>query len=223
MPEYAGRKFACGCGRVMTVPLPAAPDEEVTYEIAAEQSPPAQHSVHPPAIDRAKRVLAYARPTTAPAQVIADLAPTRQDLNLPAALIVFGAAFTAIKLCWGATTSGEIAGALGTMGLRFTWEIGVTLFAIIVAAKLLDVCFGTIGLAILKVGAIAIGPLGAWFLVCTIIPSDSGAILGYMLSVAMYWWLFAYLFELDVRETLICVVLATAFPWLSYLALWKLI
>ena len=221
-PEYAGRKFACGCGHMMTVPPPAAPDEEATYEIAADQAPAVQHSIDPPASGPATRVLAYARPGQAAVQVIADVAPTQRDLYTPVALILFGAALTALKVCWGATTSGEIARALGTIGLRFIWEIGVTLFAIVIAAKLLDVCFGTIGLAILKIGAIAIGPLGAWFFLWTIFPNDSGAVLGYMLSVAMYWWLFAYLFELDFRETLICVLLATAFRWLSYLLLWKL-
>ena len=216
----------------MEVPPPPPPDEEVTYDLAPDQPAPARLQIRTEVIGAAagpaatagaaQRVLAYQNPGVRAAETVEQFNPRQRDFYLPISLIVVGAMITFIKLCWGATTPGEIARALGQVGIHFAWEIIVTLVAIVVSAKLLDVGFGTVGLAILKLGAIAIGPLGLWYLVWLAVPTASGGVVGYMLSVGLYWWLFSYLFELDFRETLICVTIATLFRWMSYYLLWQL-
>jgi hypothetical protein len=209
----------------MEVPPPPPPDEEVTYDLAPDQPPAARVQIKTDVVGAGagpQRVLAYQNPGTHAAERIEEYNPRQRDYYLPISLIIVGALIVFIRLCWGATTPRQIAVALGQVGIHFAWEILVTLVAIVVSAKLLDISFGTIGLAILKLGALAIGPLGLWYLIWLAVPSDSGGVVGYLLSVPLYWWLFSYLFELDFRETLICVTIATLFRWLSYFMLWKI-
>lgn len=132
-----------------------------------------------------------------------------KDFYLPMGLVIFGALVVFAYSMWEANAAGTFIGVLKYIGFYVTWNLSITLVGIFIAAKVEDIGFGEISQAILKLAAIVLGPAGIESLLEWIIGGQSGGFVGFFVSLGVYWWLFSYLFELDFRETFICVLLIT--------------
>lgn len=212
---HAGRKLTCRCGQVLSVP--AQPDPG-TYELESDAA--SGHTPPQPASAPA-RVLPYQQQGVRYATPIEVLGMERiRDLYLPIVTISLSVVTLALREAVTSGAPSPLADAIKYLGVLVVWKVSVLMLAIVVASKLLDVGFGFVPLAVLKVGAIALGPLAVWSAIgWTFGGAPSAEVVGWMFSIPVYWGLFSYLFELDFRETLICVVLTTLLNWLAFMVI----
>jgi hypothetical protein len=88
-------------------------------------------------------------------------------------------------------------------------------------AQLTGISFGPLSTATLKLGALAVFPHAVIFFVELIFLLQFHAtLLGWLVSAAVVWGLFVWLFDLDYREALICAGATTVLRWFSYLVFW---
>jgi hypothetical protein len=225
-----GKCKSCGTGMVIPAPQAqeedvydiAGDDSSPPAQIAVAAETPAPVVPLP-----AGPVLSYSSPV--PRRVQAAKKPGEFDpfdhfegnrfknLYFPLILIVGTAAFNVIAEAFlkGNATSG-IALASGRMVGKLLIEIPCMLIACLLAVKVLDAAFGPLGPAILKLSAIALAPdaiMDSLILIAFLFGRASGspinmlvdvgiaAILGWILSLAFYFWLFMYFFELEFGDT----------------------
>jgi hypothetical protein len=144
-----------------------------------------------------------------------------KDLLVPAILVLAGTLATYARLGVFTGSREEIVRAFGRVGAYASWNIVLMLIGIILAAKVLDVGFGLVPQALLKLAALTLGPLGVWQIVAHACGGAMpGEIIGWIVSVPIYWWLFAWLFELDFRETMVCLLVITLLRWCAVTAYW---
>jgi len=223
-------KCPCGTVFTVPQDAPSAADPaDNLYQPAPLQkkAPPPAKPVSPPpvaAIPAATKVLDY---RTAPQETLAR--PTdhvalddpfegnkRKNLYIPIALIL-GA--TAANFCARAfllhDASAGIKNASIDMTLRLIVDIPTMLLGCVLAVKLLDTAFGPLGPAILKLSSIALAPeaLAALSIVIGSLLGRSalvagfstgsllGSLIGWALSLLLYFWLFIYYFDLEWSET----------------------
>ena len=226
--QHAGKRGKCkACGAMVSIPAPTAPaQEDDLYDFAPQAGVPAA-SPHPAPLPQAvaaeRPVLAYSGPAPRRANRAADFDPSDpfegnkfKNLYLPLALIVVTALFNLFSdaaLSHNASF-GLIVASLKMVG-KLAIEIPIMLIACLLAVKLLDAAFGPLLPAIIKLSAIALVPdavsdliVLAAFLIARAspnprnIPVDTtlGLILGWFLSLIVYFWLFMYFFELNLGE-----------------------
>ncbi len=192
----------------------APADESETYDLADDPAPPdasdlaAPRSL-PPAVPAAPAapVLNYGGGRAQPRQPIEDLiegSPVK-DFYLPIALCLVGTAVLYGRAAWGADSLRQFTSAVGLVAAYVVWNLVVMLVGIVIAAKLADVGFGGVTQALLKLAALTVAPLAAGVLAHAIVGGIWGEFAALAVSTPVYWWLFAYLFDLDFRETMICV------------------
>ena len=88
-------------------------------------------------------------------------------------------------------------------------------------AQFSGITFGPLSTATIKLAAIAVAPHAVIFLFELIFKHEfHGALLGWLVSGAVVWWLFCYLFDLDFQEALICAGVTTVLRWFTYLVYW---
>lgn len=145
-----------------------------------------------------------------------------KNLYIPLALILGATAATILaRTFFLHNASAGIKDATLDMALRLIVDIPTMLLACILAVKLLDTAFGPVGPAILKLSSIALAPeglsalsimIGSLLGHTTLAAGISsgwllGALIGWVLSLVLYFWLFIYYFDLEWGETWRLVIL----------------
>ena len=116
------------------------------------------------------------------------------------------------------------------MVIKLAVEIPVMLIACLLAVKILDAAFGPLGPAIIKLSAIALAPDAVQDLIVLVayvighasgnprnIPVDTilGVIIGWVISLIVYFRLFMYFFDLELGEAYRLII----FVWFVRLVL----
>jgi hypothetical protein len=228
--EHAGRKLACGCGQVLTVPAhpPDAPQE---YGLADEpESPPAGaplpvEPVMPANPPQPAPVLAYdarhARHKFALGEGFWD---RLRDLWLPVGLIGLSTIVITISCAWVLwNTAASKPQLLASVSIRLGWDVMITMIVGTFLAWLLDTGLGEVPTALLKLSAIAMARFAIWAIFGLTSRSVVGDMVGFLLSLPPLLFLISYLFELDFRDTFFAVCLLTLVRWVSYFGMWKLL
>jgi hypothetical protein len=234
-PELAGRRVRCAkCAAIMTAPdfPPVDEEEDDLYELVPESRPARsvaeyefQHDELPAQATVIAKPQAVAYRAIAPqlarkAELDNYIGDLKKDLYLPAALLLVGAGieFTRALLMARAGTN-TLAYASIYVGLSLAINTTVMLIGVLIAAKSLGISFGPIGTAILKLCAISIAPAALSSLLTLLFPGFSAALIGWALSLALYFALISYLFELDGQETWYCVLIIGLTRFILSLAL----
>jgi hypothetical protein len=224
--QHAGKRGKCKvCGAIVAIPTPAQPaQEDDLYDFAPGANVPAPQPAPLPQVAAAEPpVLAYSRLAPKRAGQAARFDPSDpfegnkfKNLYLPLALIAGTALFNFLTegLSSHNATVGMVAASV-QMVIKLVVEIPVMLIACLLAVKLLDAAFGPLGPAIIKLSAIALVPDAAQDLIILAayvighasgnpreIPVDTmlGAIIGWVLSLIVYFRLFIYFFDLELGE-----------------------
>jgi hypothetical protein len=232
-PEYSVKRVKCSCGSVFVAPAKPEAAEEDEYDIAPDPAAPPKPSrpapmaaTQPP---QAKPVVAYR--SAAPKAVAR---PGRMELDdpwegdkfrnlyFPAALVVGASLFNIIVSAYFLKDASlGLRNASIKMAMSLLVEIPVMLLACVLAVKLLDAAFGPLGPAILKLSSIALAPdalqwllilIGLWIggsggLSSLNVGGVLGALLGWILSLVLYFWLFTYYFDMTVGEAYRLIIL----------------
>ncbi len=146
-----------------------------------------------------------------------------KNLYLPIVLVLLGCAAVFGRLMYFGfyDRRTDAAGAWSWTGFTLVWNIGVMLLGAYAIARFTGIAFGPLSTAAVKLGAIAVAPHAVIFLFELIfLRQFHGTLLGWLASGALAWWLFAYLFDLDFQEALICAGVTTVMRWFSYLVYW---
>ena len=224
-PHYAGRALSCRCGHTMS-----APSAE-TYDLADEETSSARYVLMvddagvpslepappraPPVEETSSLPYEIAKRNEAQALRASWIEGSKvKDLIIPALLVLCGTMATYARMGVFTGTREEVVRAFGRVGAYASWNIVLMLVGIILAAKVLDVGFGLVPQALLKLAALTLGPLGVWQAVAQACGGGVvGEIIGWLISVPVYWWLFGWFCDLDFRETMICFLLITMRRW----------
>lgn len=132
-----------------------------------------------------------------------------KSFYLPIAMIAAGMLFRLGQLLLS-SRAGGLAVALGMVGFEIVLGVAIMLLGALIAATVLNVNFGSVGHAALKLCAIAICATAVGHFVASIdkIPDGiTGPIVALHIMILMYWGLFSYLFDLDLQETIMSVAL----------------
>jgi hypothetical protein len=121
--------------------------------------------------------------------------PPAKDYKIPAALIAIGICIelTSALLLGGPHALTRI---LVTLPLTLLVQIAIGIAACLITSKIMGTAFGYAGSAILKLAAVFLFPAA----VAAYIP-----VIGWIVSLLLYWGLLEWLFELDVIESLVFV------------------
>ena len=133
------------------------------------------------------------------------------DLYLPLILIAVGFVAAVVHRTYIAQESG-ILGAVVWGVLWVAVSLPAYLLGIIATSKIMQIGFGPLHLALLKLAAIALGPKAMGLMAGNLLNmvDDSGLmsmLMGSVTEIVLYWILFAVLFSLDVTEWVVCIVL----------------
>lgn len=194
------------------------PDESDVYDLSPSSAQIA--AAEPPAA----KVLSYQRPNTANVQVaqtVIEGTPIK-DFWLPIGLIAFGTIGVFIHAFDLAPEADTFYVAVRSLGLDLTWNVVLMLIGIVIAAKMLDIGFGRVEQALLKLAAAALGPAGLAGIIAAITGGVSGEVVGFFVSVPLYWWLFSYLFDLDFPDAFISLLLISILKF-GAAVLWALL
>jgi ribosomal protein S27E len=249
--RHAGKKGKCrDCGTLLTIPVPVAREAENNlYDIA-----PAEEArvVNPPPLTviPGAPVLAYSGPQPRRAVRKGEFDPTDpfegnkfKNLYVPLTLIVCTAIFNFVAAMAGNRDARmSMMGASIAMVATLAVEIPVMLIACWLAVKFMDAAFGPLVSAVIKLSAIALAPdavSDAMVLVAVLIGRASGnfvdlavdvglgKVIGWVLSLILYFWLFVYFFELTVGEAYRVIIFVwfvrMVFTWMivmTFLSVW---
>ncbi|CAN5440464.1 hypothetical protein BH09PLA1_BH09PLA1_35990 [soil metagenome] len=157
------------------------------------------------------RPVAYrslARPEARTNEIDNYIGSRKKDLYFPAALILVGTIIEFIRaILIARSPSTGLAYASVYVGVSLIVNTTIMLIGVLLAAKFIGISFGPVGTAILKLCAIAIGPGALVSLISILFPGTSGQAIGMLLSAVLYYTLIAALFELDIQETIWCVII----------------
>ena len=225
----------------MTSSVAPPQEEDALYDIAPGDEKPAPRPPQPNAIQAVVavpqkkpvgKILGYGRKIGVESEILSGAkrgdiddiweGNKLKNLYLPIALIVIACAvdFTVGAFFSGNATTGMNFAAMD-LGVRVGVSVPIMLIACFAAVKLLDVSFGPIGPAILKLTSIAIAPFAVLSLLTlagillggahnAILGGLYGLLLGWAASLILYWWLFHYYFDLQFAEVLKVVLIVWA-------------
>lgn len=240
-PELTNKKAKCKCGAVITVPdlsapppsdddPPALPDEGIFdfIENAPEVASPRAEAM------RAAVAVPVAAPAAKKKSAAAGVLPYRngptqrernrekermgsihspvRDVYVPIALIIgsFVAYFTYLFMSGEATNGSSIVFYGVTMAVLFAVKTVFMIGGAFIVASLASVSFGPFSTAILKLAAVAVTPDIAGELIdATGIP-----MLGWGVSLMLYWILVAQLFNMGADEAWMVVLLFGVLRWI---------
>ena len=121
------------------------------------------------------------------------------DWILPPILIALGVMLHFLHASYfGADAVQGILGTIIAVGVRIVLWVPLLVFVLFAAAKLFDMSFGPLGLALFKLMGIALLPGAASDLISAAIPG--GFIIGFTVAVIIYWVLLTVLFSLDALD-----------------------
>jgi hypothetical protein len=230
-PELANKKVKCKCGAVMVVPDLSANSDDELYDIADEpkQAMPVAKPVGTAVsvalggsaaatVPGKPRVLAYKSGPTAREREAARTSvftDMYRDVYVPTGLIVASfVAFTVFTVFFdSAGAAGAAFYALG-MGVVFFFKTLLMIGAAFILAPLLGVSFGPLWTAILKLAAVAMAPDVLATIITESIGVTGAGILANSIALAFYWFLIAYLFQLDASEAWYVVIGFAVLRWL---------
>jgi hypothetical protein len=233
-PEYSAKRVKCSCGGVFVAPAEPDAAESDEYDIAPDAAVaprplrPQAVSAAPPQPLQPKSVVAYrsapAKSPARPGRVELD-DPFEGDkfrnLYFPAALVLGSTLFNIIVSAYFLKNASlGIRNASIRMCIDLGIELPVMLLACILGVKLLDAAFGPIGPAILKLSSIALAPDALMWLVALVgiwmggsgvpnmlVGGILGLLIGWVLSLILYFWLFTYFFDLTLGEAYRLIIL----------------
>ncbi len=119
-----------------------------------------------------------------------------KERQIPLALLGAGFLLCFVAAWRLATPAHGFAEMVGPLFARLGLQTALLFVGALVTAKLINVSFGAVGSAILKLAAIALFP-GALAAAINI------AFVSWAVAILLYLFLLAYLFDLDLREALI--------------------
>lgn len=123
------------------------------------------------------------------------------DTEIKAPLTILGVSLLAFAIGGFSIGGAEGAGhTLAAVAISLVFNIVLGVVALYIAAAVLQINYGNLGTAVLKLAAIFSAPAAAGLL----IPIE---IVALIVSVVVYWALLAWLFALDARELIISVVI----------------
>jgi DNA-directed RNA polymerase subunit RPC12/RpoP len=142
------------------------------------------------------------------------------DLWLPLGLILIGLAFQIITQLYFSDdpASGLIAAGI-SVGVELAIRIPLLLAAMIIAVKLLDVAFGPLGQALLKLTAVVLGPTAIGLTIAFLIGGIVGLFVGMFIAFVIYWTLLTVLFNLEGIEALYLIFIIWGLEWLISLVM----
>lgn len=236
-----GKKLRCKCGEVFeaAIDLAAGAPETNTYDLSDDPPPPSRVQLSV-ATDPSAPGLpggASGAPTgasTAPSRVLsyaharpAEVAERRarsplKELYLPITLLLLGVAFRVVQVVMETGGPGGFGGAIGLAVVGIVLNVGLTLAAVFVSAKLLGVDFGDFAALVLKVAAVGVlgGAVGAFII--SLSPKDmTGPIVALHVVMILYWILFYSFFEIDVQESLMTVAIILLFHIAAFCIVFK--
>jgi hypothetical protein len=134
----------------------------------------------------------------------ADFSKTR-DIYLPAGLVAAGVIVYVIQMVMGSAGDSETE-AFGRkiVLVSVITDVFLMFVAMMIAVKFLDMAFGGLGPAILKLFAISLGPGAAGEIVAGVVGKNNeimGWVAGGLVALVLYWTLIKVLFNLDAGET----------------------
>jgi 23S rRNA pseudoU1915 N3-methylase RlmH len=232
-PELSGKRVKCKCGSVITVPTIAVEPEE-TYDLAEEPKvavAPVMRAVAAPAIANpgganaaGKRTLNYRSGPTKRDRDAAKLDNTVdkvREVYVPTGLLVVGflmlVGYAFTNFGGGGATVGLYTAYVSVMTILKT--IMMVGFAFIIA-PMLDVSFGGVWTAILKLAAISVFTDGCSAFIDLLAvklagPMGGGGMLSGSIAIGIIWILMAYLFSMDAGDAWLVVILMGIFRWLA--------
>ena len=228
--EHAGKTARCGCGHVLKVP--AALAAPFASPVATPNAPsPLSTPEDVAEVPAFLRMPGTARIDDVPPEVAAEMAALgefaeknineyspRRDKHLPLALLAVGFVLTAID--WGFSMQSHagaaVAGGVLLASAKLVVWMLMTLGGALLAARFAGINFGPIGPALLKLAALSLAPAALGDLATTLLGGD-GAVdrIGLAVTIVAYWFLVAYFFEFDARETGIVVFAITVVKLLT--------
>jgi hypothetical protein len=114
--------------------------------------------------------------------------------------------------------------AVGLILCELVVAVGVMLGGTALAGRILDIDFGSLGRAALKLCATAVFAAGVGSFVAAM-DRDSfsigGLVLAWNLSIILYWIAFAYFFSLELQETVLTVAIVGILQAVFFVALWS--
>ena len=252
-PQYAGRKMRCKCGKVFAPAEPqpaaaaagAAPDfdsydfTEDTAAPAATRAPVHAAATAPAPAAPAPESLAalYGRKSRfAPAEESEpEEGSNLKNIYIPLVLLALGLGLRITQLVyananrankWAAT--GDVAPNPGRAVLLSLCEMviatAIMMGGAFLSAMLLNINFGPVGKAALKLGAIAVFATGlaAWV---AVFDQDRHSVTGLAVAlhivVIIYWIAMAYFFSLELQETLLTVAIISVVQAMGMCVLWR--
>lgn len=224
-------------------PAPAAPRAPAARPAAVHASAPQPEEPMPaPAAapaDRLSGVAALyashrARPVVQDTDTSVEGSPLK-DLYIPLALLVLGLGMRVAQLLvanesragrWGGDvdTPGDAKKAVLMAVLQMIISGGVMIAGATLAATVLNLNLGSMGKAALKLCGIAVFATGvaSWVAVFDQAKdSVTGLMIALHIVVIIYWIGFAYLFALELQETLLAVAIISLLHAAATCALWK--
>ncbi len=160
--------------------------------------------------------LSYQTPAKRPMTAHNVLESTGKHVYTPAVIAIVGAALLLPRFFESREFVVDPLGPCGTLVLVLVWNVCVMLAGLWIIALWTHDGFGSLPVVVLKLLAIAAGALGVGSVIMRLVPGFNGVWMGWSVCVAIYWSLFAWLFELNPQETAQCVMLTTALRWMSY-------
>lgn len=240
-PELTNKKAKCKCGAVITVPdlsppppsdddPPALPDEGIfdfidnAPEVATARAVavPVAAVAKPQAAKKAPPVLGYKsgpsqRGRTRQAERAGSIHSITRDLYVPLALIIgsFVAYFAFLYFNGSVTNGASLLGYGAMMALLFVVKTACMIGGAFIVASLASVSFGPFSTAILKLAAVAIVP----DIVGEMIDATGIPMVGWGVSLVLYWTLVAQLFGMGADEAWMVVVLFGVLRWVMNLVI----
>ena len=222
--QRAARPVLCGCGARFTAPGGPDPTE---YALAPEPNPAETGQGVPVASlvaagGSASTPIAYerARGHVRPDRYdVLESSPVRH-LYAPLALTLLGAGALFATFVLERSLRLGPAPAARLTGYIVAWNLAVMFLGACLVARLIGSGFGHVSTALVRLAAVATAPLGVAALFNLFGEGLIAAGFGWLASIATYWLLFAWLFELDPQEALIAVGVTTVLRWASYLLYW---
>lgn len=249
-PQYAGRKIRCKCRQVFVPPDPSSaqpPPEPDPYDVdtlapPASAAPQRSAPVPAPAAASTDRLAGVAslyashraRPVVQDSEAVVEGSPLK-DLYIPLVLLALGLGLRIVQLLvanesrankWGGdvATPGDARKAVLMAVLQMIISGGLMIAGATLAATVLNLNLGSIGKAALKLCGIAVFATGvaSWV---AVFDQDRNSVTGLMIAlhivVIIYWIGFAYLFALELQETLLAVAIISLLHAAATCALWK--
>jgi hypothetical protein len=215
-PEISGRKVRCTCGTVLVAPEQSPEADDDLYALADAPAPVKPGKTVPAKVGEG----AVARPSPLKVQPVAyreesttagagshvsEYFPDRvRDLYLPIGLIGFGTIVEIIASYFFPGPRGfSLVGVMRELCVDLFISTSIMLVAILLAAKLRQIDFGKLPVAILKLSAVVVGTIGVSLSLGTalaVIPF-LGIILWMVLPLVCIYTLIGALFNLDESDT----------------------